>query len=56
MLWQGMFLGTIRYLAPDNMYIFLAVPLPAILASALSYWLGLRQFRLSSVFKPKKAK
>ncbi len=56
MLWQGMFLGTIRYVAPDNMYIFLAVPLPAILASTFSYWLGLRQFRFSSLFKKKKTK
>lgn len=56
MLWQGMFLGTIRYIAPDNMYIFLAVPLPMIFASTLSYWLGLRQFRLAPLFKKNKTK
>ncbi len=54
LLWQGMYLGTIRYLVPDNMYIFLAVPIPAILGCVVSYWLGLKQFRLANLFKKKK--
>lgn len=54
MVWQGMYLGIIRYLVPDNMYIFLAVPLPAVLGCWLSYWLGLKQWRFPALFKLKK--
>lgn len=54
MLWQGMFLGIIRYLAPDNMYAFLLVPIPAILGCWLSYFLGLKQWSFAALFKGKK--
>ena len=54
MVWQGMFLGIIRYLAPDNMYVFLLVPILPILGCWLSYWLGLKQWHLPALSKSKK--
>ncbi len=54
MIWQGMFLGIIRYLAPDNMYVFLLVPLPPILGCWFSYFLGLKQWRFPALFKLQK--
>ena len=45
-LWQGMYIGIIRYIFPTSTYIYLAVPIPVILGCFASYWMGLRQWRL----------
>ena len=45
-LWQGMYIGIIRYIFPTSTYIYLAVQIPVILGCFASYWMGLRQWRL----------
>ena len=49
-LWQGMYLGTVQFIAPTSHYILLLVPIPTILGCFLSYWLGLRNFRMFGIF------
>ena len=52
--WQFMYLRIIYALSPNNPYIYLAVPIPMILGCFVSYWLGLRQWKFTSLFKLKK--
>lgn len=49
-IWQGMYLGTIQYIAPGSHYILLLTPLPTILACWLSYWLGQKDYRIFGIF------
>ncbi len=49
-LWQGMYLGTVQFLAPGNHYILLLAPLPTILGCFISYWLGLKNCRMFGIF------
>ncbi len=53
-IWQGMYLGILTYIDAGNHYLLLLTPLPVILFSLVSYWLGLKQWTLAKAFKLKK--
>jgi len=53
-IWQGMYLGTVQYIAPGSHYILLLVPIPTILGCWFSYWLGLKNCRMFGIFTLKK--
>lgn len=53
-IWQGMYLGILSCVDAGNHYLLLLTPVPVILAAWLSYWIGLKQWTLSKMFKLKK--
>ena len=53
-LWQGMYLGILKYTAPSSPFALLIIPLPAILICFIAYRLGFRKHRLFSGFLQKK--
>jgi len=53
-IWQGMYLGILQFIDAGNHYLLLLTPLPAILFGFISYWLGLKNFRMFGIFTLKK--
>lgn len=49
--WEAMYLGLIQLYSPYNPIAFALVILPALFVSTMSYYLGIKQFRFSSLFK-----
>ncbi len=56
--WQAQYAGIVTNIAQaftiNRLYCYFLTPLPMILGSFVSYWAGLRQWQLSSLFKLKK--
>lgn len=53
-LWQGMYLGAVQFIAPGSHYILLLMPIPTILGCFVSYWWGLKNFRIYGIFTLKR--
>ncbi len=52
--WQAQYAGIIANVTLNHLYCYFFTPIPLLLGSFVSYWIGLRQWQFSSLFKLKK--
>lgn len=56
LFWESMYNGIIQLYSPNNPWIYMLIPIPAMLAAGLGYFAGMKNFQIIRVKKKSKTK